>query len=112
MPIHHIYVGYPTKNRNRILYVGRTCQEFKQYIQKRNRDCFVSNPSCMRKLYAFMRKYYKNEHEVYEDMRWEIIEDVLTENTNFVKRREQYWIKRLRPELNSRNEIIQTNYAT
>jgi hypothetical protein len=102
---HHIYVGYPTKNRNRILYVGRTCQNFDKYVEKRHRDCFVSNPSCSRKLYSFMRKHYKQTN-VSENLRWEIIEDVVTDNELFVKRREQYWINRLSPELNSRNEII------
>lgn len=105
MSTHHIYVGYPTKNRNRVLYVGRTCQDFDMYVQKRHRDCFVTNPSCSRKLYSFMRRCYKDEKDVNENMRWEIIEDVVTNNPTFVKRREQYWIQRLRPELNARNEI-------
>ena len=101
---HVIYRAHPIKNKNKTLYVGRTCQDLEYYVNKRNRECFISNPSSRRPLFIFMRKKYKNIQGVRENVTWEVIENV--HSNVHVQRREQYWINKLNPILNARNELL------
>jgi hypothetical protein len=100
-----IYRAYPTKNKNRTLYVGRTKQNFVYYIYKRYRECFITNPSTMRPLFTFLRKKYRTIEGAQENVKWEIIETKRKCSKRCIQLREQFWINKLNPLLNARNEI-------
>jgi len=105
-----IYRGYPVRNPNRTLYVGRTRQDLSDYVNKRNQECFHSNPSSRRKLFLFMRKAYRTKLNADTNMHWEIVENIRDDRTKKqIQKREQYWIDRLEPSYNSRNEIAKIN---
>ena len=101
-----IYRGYPVRNPNRTLYVGRTCQNLTHYVNKRNQECFTSNPSSRRKLFMFMRKAYRTKRSADTNIIWEVVEKIRNDKTSKqIQKREQYWIDRLEPAYNGRNEI-------
>jgi hypothetical protein len=102
-----IYRAHPVRNKNRTLYVGRTRQHLQKYIHRRHLECFVSNPSSRRPLFTFLRKAYKTIENTEENISWETLEIVPSKRSHMhVRRREQYWISRLKPLLNARNEIL------
>lgn len=101
--MHCIYKGIPSKNERRTLYVGRTCQDLQEYVTKRYRECFHTDPSCMRKLYSFLRTHYKTTENASFNIKWVIIDRAPT--LHLAKLKEQMWINRLNPELNGRNEM-------
>ena len=100
-----IYRAHPLKNKSRTLYVGRTKQDLKKYIYHRNRECFISNPTSRRPLFEFLRKNYRTIRNAENCIGWEVLENIpKTETLTNVRRREQYWISMLKPQLNARNE--------